>query len=494
MDDFESKLSAELKETRDRYVQSISAEVPAARERVLQRVRRRQSRFVITSTAVTAIALVAVLFVPQVRLSTRDDVPPAATSSPVIVATYDVPNSPVDIVANDDGAWVVTSDERMDVGSADREPNQFMSIDPASGKVSSIAVHREDMRIAANDENAFLADGSSLVRFSSDEAGGFHGKTVELQTGRVDQIAASFERVWAGLDDTYENTGGEDYFDGSLVYVYEADPLTRSAGQPRAFPAASIQQLATGSDGTAWAAMAGDGRDELWRIPDVPASEYHADFTELAESQSIPGIAVGSEETAVGGDDVWLARQGTAGGDVLTRVIFPAGYCSAACGSMVDLPQAHPPQIKNVPLSGITDVADGEGAVWATARDGGLGTSDLYRFDPESMETIGEPIHVGQGWSKIAIGAGYVWVTDYAEGKVYQIDPNGGSTPEPTPTAQPSTTPSPHDEATPDEGDIADCKNLPFAPTIGLKDDSSSGSIHLGSGAQMDVPLAAQES
>jgi serine/threonine protein kinase/DNA-binding beta-propeller fold protein YncE len=60
--------------------------------------------------------------------------------------------------------------------------------------------------------------------------------------------------------------------------------------------------------------------------------------------------------------------------------------------------------------------------VWATSeRDG-----TLTRLNPTTGEPVGEPIRLGPGVSALAIGHGFVWVSDPTAGEVLKVSPSAG--------------------------------------------------------------------
>jgi DNA-binding beta-propeller fold protein YncE/predicted Ser/Thr protein kinase len=64
-------------------------------------------------------------------------------------------------------------------------------------------------------------------------------------------------------------------------------------------------------------------------------------------------------------------------------------------------------------------LAVGGGAVWATSATQGT----LTRIDPTSLEVSGAPLRLGAGISGVAFGAGAVWVASPRRGEVLRVDP-----------------------------------------------------------------------
>ena len=65
-------------------------------------------------------------------------------------------------------------------------------------------------------------------------------------------------------------------------------------------------------------------------------------------------------------------------------------------------------------------------AFFLTGRDGGVraepGADSLVRIDPKTNK-VAETMAVGRKASGVAVGGGYVWVTNAADGNVWRIDP-----------------------------------------------------------------------
>jgi DNA-binding beta-propeller fold protein YncE len=68
-------------------------------------------------------------------------------------------------------------------------------------------------------------------------------------------------------------------------------------------------------------------------------------------------------------------------------------------------------------------LAVGDGAVWVTSAADGT----LSRIDPQAEEVLGAPLRVGPGVSGVAVGGGAVWVSSPRTGSVLRVDPVEGS-------------------------------------------------------------------
>ena len=64
-------------------------------------------------------------------------------------------------------------------------------------------------------------------------------------------------------------------------------------------------------------------------------------------------------------------------------------------------------------------LAVGEGAVWVSSAAAGT----LSRIDPAQEEVAGEPLRLGRGVSGVAVGEGAVWVSSPRTGSVLRVDP-----------------------------------------------------------------------
>jgi len=80
-----------------------------------------------------------------------------------------------------------------------------------------------------------------------------------------------------------------------------------------------------------------------------------------------------------------------------------------------DVSVSEPIEIGKGPLR----LAIGENAVWVTSATDGT----LSRVDPETREQIGEPLRLGAGISGVAVGEGSVWVASPRIGSVLRVDP-----------------------------------------------------------------------
>jgi DNA-binding beta-propeller fold protein YncE len=64
-------------------------------------------------------------------------------------------------------------------------------------------------------------------------------------------------------------------------------------------------------------------------------------------------------------------------------------------------------------------LAVGEGAVWATSAADGR----LWKIDPRGGEVVGEPVRLEEGIAGVAVGNGTVWITSPRTGEVIRFEP-----------------------------------------------------------------------
>jgi DNA-binding beta-propeller fold protein YncE len=67
-------------------------------------------------------------------------------------------------------------------------------------------------------------------------------------------------------------------------------------------------------------------------------------------------------------------------------------------------------------------LAVGDGAVWVTS----AGDGTLIAIDPETGEPVGRPLRFGREVSGVAVGEGSVWISSPATGSVLRVDPVSG--------------------------------------------------------------------
>jgi hypothetical protein len=489
MDDFDKILSESLRAVRDEHIQTVTSSVPAARREVLQRVRRRQFRFVITSSAVTAAALVAVLLITQVKpLSKKTSLPPAS-SRPAVVASYYWDQTPTDVAATSDAVWVAGT-SRGELGYIVSTNWQVARLDPSQESFEPVLsgtfageVMPEDALTSlwASEGDIYASMDGSLSRITHDDVAASGGP--EVGTG---DIAVTSEFVW------YSSANGSET--GFL------DPKTlEPISDPQSAGPGSIEQVASFGGVNLELKRSKAPSPELIRVDDPKgvAPEF-GHGTPLFPSQ-------GSAAMEMSAATVWVIEEGTESGDVLVRVPRTpqsapstepspsgvAGDCDAAGGNDCPETPLNPsddpkPEIVELPVRPLDIALDGDD-VWVVGNAGGdVETNQLVHLDP-SGKMIGEPLDVGNvGPAAVAVGNGGVWVTNANDSTLLKVDPEGASpSPEPTVSDEPSPDPSPSETQT-----SVDCSDVPFTP--GFFPEGMSSNVGLGSGGQEGVPLSDQ--
>ena len=411
MSDFESRLEATLKGVRDEHVQSIASELPAARQRIVHRTRRRRFGFVITTTAVTAAALVASLLIAQAEPLVKDNALPPASTTPVVVHTYELPDRPVDVVAGHGSAWVLTQGDNA---------WSLEKIDPAGTYTPGMGAGQSpsdgEPQLAMNDGYLFVASpGSGTIArhpMDTNEAGvAINGMSISPEV-----ITASDDTLWywgqAG-DTSRKALGAIDLGDlTDLGEIYSFDE------------GVEVTSLAQTDDGRPAAFVHEDGHDAILHVPEAGKEEVISQHPVYPLSESVAGFEIQ-------GDQAWAARRGTPDGDELMRVTLSSGISS------------------HVGIADPLDVAVDGGDAWLLSE--GDSTNLLAPVDLENdPEPIGQSIEVGSaGDGQVAVGEGYVWVTNVEDQTLLQIAPDGSPTPLPsvTPTEdEPISEPSPGNE------------------------------------------------
>ena len=150
----------------------------------------------------------------------------------------------------------------------------------------------------------------------------------------------------------------------------------------------------------------------------------------------------GPSKIAFGFGSVWvltpLVRLGRPSGTLLSRIdprtnrvvdttslAGPAGEITPGDGAVwvsagrVDAVDPRSGRLLGRPVPLVAgNLAAGTGAVWATGASG-----RLNRIDPESHAVRGKPIVVGASADRVAVGDGFVWVTDSVRSTLVRVRP-----------------------------------------------------------------------
>lgn len=450
MSDFEGMLGDSLKSIRDEHVRSIESEVPAARRRIEDKVRRRRFTFVAGGTALAAAAVALAIFVVQTVPDIDRSAPIRPVGFPEIVATIDVPG--VAFMDTGLGSLWVTHE------------NGMVEIDPSTGSIGIESPVSPVDGIDLNSEALYAIDtvggGISRIPYGTEE-GAFATEAEGIPT----LVAASDEFVWYSSQiDENDSTA-----------IYALDPAELEYLHEYEFPGVIAADM-TESGGRLWLSVSAEGAgpgfiDEGFNLVEIPpANDNTADVRVVGLSADEGSPA----QVTVGGGAVWVLRQqDRKGGNTISRVDIETG-------EVVDRAVTLPDHLESI--------AFGEGYLWATTAPTGMNMPDdvrsrLFRVDPNTLQVIGDPLEVAGPGSKLAVGEGFVWVGDPNNKRVVQIDPTGAPSPDPTPSEEPTPNETP-DDAAPDRNECSTF--IPF------ESGDPGARLGLGSGGQTDLPLHRQ--
>ena len=446
MSDFDRLLADSLKAIRDDHVRHIEAEVPAARQRIGDKLRGRRLRVVGGGTALAAAAVAAFVFVSQTVPKMDRATPIKPSGEPVVMRRIDVPGV-AHLEPGIGALWVAGGDG-------------LVGIDPETGQIAFRSPIDGVEGLATDSEAVFTINSGDPTRqisrlpYGTNEAGS--GTTME---GIPTLIAASEEAVWVAAA-----VGSEGH---SQITAYTPH-LEVPGGTAAALEGRVVADMVH-ADGSLWMSASKTGPDEGFELHRFWDNGDEAQVWELSPSEgSVADVVVGEGAA-------WVLRQRTQdGGNTITRVPLETQDVDERAVSFED---------------NIESIAVGEGYLWVTTAPTGMNMSEdtrasLHRIDPDTLEPVGEPLEVAGPGSRVAVGYGYVWVGDPNNKQIVQVDPSGQSSPSPTPSDTPISEET-EDQNPPEE---ARCRTfLPFLSTDG------SMSLGLGSGGQTDEALFHQQ-
>ena len=439
MNDLDRMLAQRLAEVRDAHTSELGSELHARRAELFRRVRRRRLiRGAGALAGVTAVALAAVLIVPEVM--ERRASPPAGDEPGVHVETIEgVPGN--SLVAAFGGSAMVSSDEQM--FEIDREEGAGPPADiDREGCCDDLewgeaGLYRTSSRVVGSEEQTSIevidpnsgskgdsltcegCRGPLLLEVGDDEVWAFSSREVELQRWVLEgrYIRSTDPFVVQGLHRLMTPAGAVD--DGERLWVVLTDPRP----QP----------------------------------PDTAAllARVETNGNEPETSATIPLSGCPDDISASGG-----------------RV-----FVLDACDRLLLVADAENPRdMRSVRLpGGPTDLGVGLDYTWVTYETEGYVT----RHDPVTGEQVGGPIDVGEGPVDIAAGDDAVWVANEGDGTVSRIT-LGATSPEPTETSTPTTpTPSP----SPDQGPEVAPRVAGFGNLAGHHARRGRGDVSAGSGS-----------
>ncbi|MEZ5063016.1 MAG: serine/threonine-protein kinase, partial [Solirubrobacterales bacterium] len=318
----------------------------------------------------TGLALFAALAVAWVLVMGDDGVdrpkPPAIRGGEApTVTTGEVGAGPVGIAVGYLRVWVASRDadevDRLRLG----EPKQA---DPPVPLGAPRA-------IAVGFGSIWVVNDQALYRLDPGEQGAVPVR-IDAGDGPGD-VAVDDRYVWVA--------------DDSGDRVIRVDPTTNSA--TGSVPAGEEpRSIATGG-GAVWVVSSGDAK--LTKIDPESASVLGSPTT----------VGVRPTSVAFGEGRVWVA-------DNAASELYSLDPGSAGAG-----PGAVRKPVETA--ASPRGVAVGLGAVWVAS-----GAEDLVqRFDPATLESIGDPIDVGGNPADIAVGAGAAYTADFDDGTVSRIEP-----------------------------------------------------------------------
>jgi YVTN family beta-propeller protein len=264
--------------------------------------------------------------------------------------------------------------------------NSLAAIDPTTGHVVA------EVPVGATPAAVAVGGGAAWVLNADDQT--ISRVDTETKDVRTFAIGATPTDLAAGADGVWVGNGGKlartQFAGTTAVALTRLDahtgavlanvPLPRT-GSSRSNVAQSHIALAAGS---------------VWAIaPDFSLVRIDPARNEVsAVSRHVAAVAVAAER-----EGVWvLSDQG-----MLARIAARTNRVTA--------------RVK-VPATGLSDLAVGDGSVWAT--DPYQGT--LWRIDP-GTHVVERTIDVGIGADSVAFGLGSVWVANSLQGTLSQVDP-----------------------------------------------------------------------
>jgi streptogramin lyase len=268
------------------------------------------------------------------------------------------------------GVWIVTGEKSV------------TRVDPKTGRVVATVrgVGSKLVGIAAGQGAVWAADGSGsqVVR-------------IDPETNRVVArvpLGATANAIAAGPEGVFVAAGP--------TLIARIDPRTNRIATR--VDAQGAYDLATGL-GFAWGTNFLDG--DLKRI--APAG--------LATTSITAGLGKEPRFVAVGEGAVWVLNS--------DRTLSRLRSANPGASSAV--------QIKTETSTFPGGLAAGEGGVWVTE------ASTLWRYDP-ATNRLAQTIDLGSSFvsNGIAVGGGYVWLTDFAGKELIRVNPKTGTVSAPT--------------------------------------------------------------
>jgi YVTN family beta-propeller protein len=265
--------------------------------------------------------------------------------------------------------------------------NSLAAVDPSTGRViAEVPVGATPTAVASGNGAVWVLNADDQTISRIDEV---TKKVRTLAIGATPtDVAAGAHGVWVG-------NGGKlaraQFAGAAAVAVTRLNPRTGAVVTSVSLPRIGSTRSNLAAHHIAVAAGA------VWAIaPDFSLVRIDPVRNQVtAVSRKVAALAVAGARDAVWviGDDGAIRRVAARSGRVTTRV--------------------------NVPAIGLSDLAVGDGSLWAT--DPFEGT--LWRIDP-GPHVVERTIDVGAGADSVAFGFGGVWVANSLQGTLSRIDPS----------------------------------------------------------------------
>lgn len=288
----------------------------------------------------------------------------AATSSaspasvPRVVASFRVTGSPQAIVAGDSGVWVTTLRSLVRLDPRTNRIGRRLQLNPILGAVT---MSGSQLWLARNPiDTGKSARAPSQLRSVNAVTGRLSGPPVHFQL--IANLEAATSAVWV--------TNGDHAQYGRLFKINARRRKVVATVKIPGAPSGVVEER-----GRIWVACSDTGY--LYRINPRTARLFGKP---IRAGKALLTIAAGRGR-------VWV-------GDSYAGAV---NSVDASTGKVVT----------HTKLRYVSDVAVGEGAVWATVDK----PSELVRLDPKDGQEVGHPLPIPGTASGLAIGFGSIWVT-----------------------------------------------------------------------------------
>jgi streptogramin lyase len=281
------------------------------------------------------------------------------TSAPKIVASFHFSSAPQAIVAGDGGVWLTTVHALVRIDPRTSKVTQLLQLKPVLG-FGAVTMSGRQLWLARNPIDTGKTTPAPSQLWSLDTVSGqLRGPPVSFQL--IASLAAAAGAIWV--------TNGDHAQYGRL---FQIDPRRRRIVAKFEIPGAP--------SGVVWA------RGLLWIVASDTGYLFRVD-PHTAKLVGKP-VRAGKALLTVAADKerIWV-------GDSYAGAVNSVDAVSGRVITRTKLPH-------------VSDVAVGDGAVWATVDKPG----ELVRLDPKTGAPVGQPLPVPRTASGIAIAFGSIWV------------------------------------------------------------------------------------